>query len=337
MAIRSGLASQVGWAKETTYGTAVTVTKFLPVRNFAFKKVKNTAQGSGIFSGDFLDRGALRDVTTIGATLSWDMEVLNKDMGLFVQALMGTTVTPAIQGAGPAYLQTHTLADPFGKSLTMQGGVPDLTGTVRPYTFTGVKVISAEFTMTPGEMFSVKFTADAQDVTEATGLASVSYPTALDTFDATGGAANVGLAIKTGTFGSEASVDGVSSVTVTITRPSKVDRNNLGNGGKKSEPVLNDKSGAITGTITAEFLDKTKFADLYASDTPTSIVLEALGTLLNATFYYTFRITLPQNYFEGDTPEVGGSDVVSGDFPFTSLYDGTNQPKIEIIEVATTL
>jgi hypothetical protein len=45
-------------------------------------------------------------------------------MGLLLQALMGTTVTPVQQVATAAYLQTHTLADTAGKSLTIQKGVP---------------------------------------------------------------------------------------------------------------------------------------------------------------------------------------------------------------------
>jgi hypothetical protein len=45
----------------------------------------------------------------------------------------------------PAYLQTHPLTDSTGKFFTLQEGVPDLTGTVRPQTFKGGKITSAEF------------------------------------------------------------------------------------------------------------------------------------------------------------------------------------------------
>jgi hypothetical protein len=340
MAIRSGLANQVGFVKEVTYGTGVTVTKFLPVKKADFKLDKGIAQGTGLFSGDFLDRSTQRAKTTRSGTLSMELDVQNKDMGLLIQALMGTTVTPVIQGAGPGYLQTHTLADPFGKSLTIQTGVPELTGTVRPYTFVGCKVLGAEFTMQPDELFTCSLDIDARDVTEATGLASASYATALTPFSiGQGGGATPanGLTVKTGTFGGETTLDGVRQATVNIKRLSKDDRFNLGNAGLKSEPVLNDKTEAITGTLSMEYLDKTKIADLFAADTATSIVIEALGANTNASFYYTFRITLPACYFNGDTPIVDGPDVVTGDFPFVCLYDGTNLPKIEIIEVATTL
>lgn len=341
MALRSGLGNQVGFAKETVYGTGVTVTKFLPVKKADFKLDKGIAQGTGIYAGEFQDRLSQRAKTTRQGVLSMDVDILNKDFGLIIQALMGTTVTPVIQGAGPGYLQTHTLADPFGKSLTIQTGIPEIsTGTVRPHTFVGCKPIQAEFTMQPDELFQASFDFDARDMTEATALATASYATALTPFSiGQGGGASPanGLTVKMGTFGSETVVDGITQAVVSIKRPSKTDRQYAGNAGLKSEPIVNEKTESITGTLTADYLDKTKLADLFHADTSFSLVLEGLGAVTNASFYYTFRITLPGCVFNDGTPTVDGPDVVNGDFPFVSLFDGTNQPKIEILELATTL
>ena len=48
MAVRSGIAGQVGSATESTYGTGVTVTKFNYASKVDFKKVKNVEQGQAL-------------------------------------------------------------------------------------------------------------------------------------------------------------------------------------------------------------------------------------------------------------------------------------------------
>ena len=339
MAIRSGLSGQFGFAKETVYGTSVTPVKFLPVGKADFNYVPVYVQGQGMYSGDLGPRAAQNVLATFDGEGTVEMDILNKDMGLLVQALMGTTVTPLIQGAGPAYLQTHTLADPYGKSLTCQIGATDVAnGTTRPYTLLGTKVVEAEFTFATTDVAKATFTLDAQNQVESTAIASVSYATGLAPFSAPGGG-SAGFVLKTGTVGSETAVDGVTSASVKIDRKSKDDRYYLNNLGKKSEPILNEVVDTITGSINADYLDKTKFWDLYAAGTTTSLVLETTGTLLNASFYYTFRVTIPGIKFNGSSssPTIDGGNIINTDFPWTWVYDGTNLPKIEIIEVATTL
>jgi hypothetical protein len=339
MAIRSGLSNQFGFVKEVTYGTSVAPTKFLPVYTANFDLVQNFVQGGGMFSGDFGPRAAQNVLTTVGGTGSLTMDVQNKDMGLLIQALMGTTVTPVIQGGGPAYLQTHTLADPFGKSLTCQTSLTQQTdGVSKPYTLLGAKVISAEFTAQPGDLFKVAFELDAQNLVESTALASVSYATGLTPFSGGAFGQGTGIAIKTGTVASETLVDGITQITCKINRQSKTDDYRLGNSGKKAEPILNALDATITGTISADYVDKTKFADLWAAGTTTSLVIEAVGVNIASTFNYTFRITVPGIKFtDTGTPDTGGPDVINSDFPYVWVYDGTNLPKIEIIELATTL
>lgn len=339
MAIRSGMSSQVGWAKESTYGTSVTPTKFLPAGAVNFDLVQNYAQGQGLYSGDFGPRSAQNVLTTIGGTGTLPMDVQNKDMGQIIQALMGTTVTPVQQAATTAYLQTHTLADPFGKTLTMQAGVTQQTdGVTKPYTLLGVKPTALELTWTPADPLKASFTLDAQNLVESTSLASVSYATGLSPFTTQGGTAGSGFNVKLGTFGSESAVTGVTQAVCTINRGSQTGRYYANAAGKKAEPILNDTStSVISGTLSADYYDKTQIADLWASGATTSLVLESLGANIASTYFYTFRVTIPSVRFMGDTPNVSGPDVINTDYPWVWLYDGTNLPKIEIMEVATTI
>lgn len=135
MAIGSGLAAQIGFAAESTYGTYVAPTRFLEFNKADLKKVKNTVQGGGLAAGRFAQLGSRRAVTSEAAAGSVEMEVINKGFGLLLAHLLGSSATAVQQGGSTAYLQAHTLGDNFGKSLTTQVGVPDLTGTVRPYTY----------------------------------------------------------------------------------------------------------------------------------------------------------------------------------------------------------
>jgi hypothetical protein len=131
-------------------------------------------------------------------------------------------------------------------------------------------------------------------------------------------------------------VAGVKKVDVKIPRPLKTDRFYFGANGLKAEPLTNARA-QISGSINADFVDKTIWADRFASDAGFSLVVEAKGALIAGTFYQTFRITLPGCYLDGDTPTLSSEDVVNGSFPFSVRFDGTNLPKIEYISTDVTL
>lgn len=326
MAIASGIGSQLGIAAEATYGTYVAPTRFLEPSKASAQKVKNTIQSTGLAAGRLMNLGARRVVTTKAGKGQVSVDVLDRGFGMLFQSLMGSTVTPVQQGATTAYLQTHTLADTFGKSLTVQLGIPNTAGTVTPYTLLGAKVPSAQFTFEVDKPVQSQWDLDAKDITESQTLVAASYSTDSRPFVGTD------TSVKVGAFGSEAAVTGVKKATVKIDRGLKTDRFYFGAQGLKAEPIVGDFA-KITGTISADFVDKTIWADRFAADASFSLVLESVGLLIAGTYFATLRITLPQCFLDGDTPTVDGPDIVSGDFPFTATFDGTNLPKIEYISV----
>jgi hypothetical protein len=328
MAIGSGLGAQVGIAAEVTYGTFLAPTKFIEFTKESLVLKKTTAQSAGIAAGRLLPLSSRRVVTQRQASGTLELEVTNKGMGVLLQSLMGTTVTPVQQGAGPAYLQTHTLADVAGKSLVIQKGVPLTTGTVTDKTFIGCKITSAEFSCGVGEMLAATFDVDAKDCDEAQTLATASYPS-MSPF-------HFGqMAVKTGTFGTETARDGIRKASIKIERPQAVDRFYAGQAGLKKEPISNDQV-KITGSVEMDYVDTT-LDDLHTSDGATSLVLEFVGPLIAATFFETFRITLPAVRFDDAPPAVEGFDVIKPTLSFTGLFDGTNQPKIEYISTDITI
>jgi len=172
MSVASGIASQVGIAPEVTYGTFVAPTRFTQVDKCDLKKVKNVTQGMGLGAGRLMALGSRRVPTLHSGAGTIPFETVNKGMGLWLQALFGSPAAPVQQGTTTAYLQTHTLADNIGKYLSIQHGVPDQTGVVRPYSFTGCKVTSGDFSFDIGAQATVMstYTIDARDVSESQAL-----------------------------------------------------------------------------------------------------------------------------------------------------------------------
>lgn len=319
MAVGSGLGASLGFAPETTFGTYVAPTKFVELTKEDLKKNQVFVQGGGLAAGQLAYAGSRRNVATESGSGSFEIDVPNKGFGLLLQALMGTTVTPVQQGATTAYLQTHAFADNFGKNLTIQKGVPLTTGTVVPYTLLGSKVTSAEFSCgAPGDLLNVNMEFDARQVVDTQTLAAPTYAAGRGNWAFKDGT------LKLGTFGSEVAVSGVKKVTVKIARAMNTDRQYAGQAGLKAEPILNALDQPITGTVEADFLDKTVFADRFSGNTSTSMVWTFVGPQIAAPYNYTFTITIPMVFFEGDTPTVDGPDVVGGSFPFVARSDGTN-------------
>ncbi|MFF8953888.1 phage tail tube protein [Streptomyces sp. NPDC014940] len=328
MAIGSGLGAQLGIAAETTYGTFVAPTKFIEFTKESLVLKKTTAQSAGVAAGRLMPLSSRRVVTRREVSGSIDLEIANKGMGLLLQALMGTSVTPVQQATSTAYLQTHTLASVAGKSLTIQKGVPLTTGTVTDKTFLGCKIISGEFACEVGGMLTGSFEFDGKDCDEGQTLAVAAYSNMAPFHFGQ-------MALKTGAYGTETALDGIRKVSVKIERPQDVERFYANQSALKKEPIENDQV-KITGTLETDYVS-TALDDLHTSDAATSLVWEFIGPNIASTYAETFRITLPAIRLDEGPPAVDGFGVVKPTFNFTALFDGTNVSKIEYMSTDVTI
>ena len=330
----SGVSAQFMYVAEVTYGTPVVVTKGIRQTKASFTRTAQRVQSQGVQSGVLGPVASGYVEATAAGEGSLDIDMQSKGMGLLLSNLMGSS-TSAQQAASAAYLQTHTLADPVGKFMTMQVGRPLRSGTVVPQTASGCKVISAEFSCNVGEILSSSWEIDAQKVDNTTALAAASYTTGAITFHS-------GLmALKMGTYGAESAVSGVRGVSVKIDRPQDTEDYQTSNAvagiGYKSEPVINELT-SITGTVTSDWLAKATFEDLANGMTSTSLVWEFVHTVAIASTYYpTFRSTLPGVFFDSGSQEVEGVSELTHDWSFTWRYDGTNMPRIEYMTSDTAI
>lgn len=329
MGVGSGVGSSVGFAPEVTYGTYVAPTRWVDGTG-RLKRNQATYQGGGMAAGRLVQPGSRRYKTHEGAEGAFETAVVSKFMGHLLNGLMGGTVTPVQQGATTAYLQTHALADPVGQFYTFQSGIPDLGGVVRPYTFLGSQVTAGEFSCEIGGSLQATFDVVSRQAVENQTLAAPSYPLNNEF--------HFGIAaLKLGTFGAEALVDGVRKVSVKVERKRHDGGPYMGNLGLRSKGAINAFDG-ISGTVEADFLDKTVFADRFVSGAPTSLVWEFVGPVIEGAFNETFRIRLPQIFFDGDTPTAESPDVSRTSFPFVARFNGTNPAAtIEYISTDTTL
>ncbi len=330
MAIGSGLAIQLGWSAESTYGTFVAPTKFARIKpEVPITPANKRVQGEGLAAGAYGPYAGHYVETTKGGSAQVSMDLHNKGLGLLLQSLMGGTITPVQQGATAAYLATFPLADPAGKSLTVQAGSPYVGGTVLPQTMRGSRVTSATFSCTAQGVASAQFSLDYREHSTTDSLATASY-SATTVFH--GGQ----LAVKKGTYASETALTRVSAADVTITRGLDTEGFYAGQAGLKTDPLLSGWT-AITVNVTQDWQDKATFQDKALATANESLVVEWVGPVIASTYYETFRVTVPGVLWEPAVQSPSGLGVQSRAWKGTWAFDGTNLPKIETISTDTTL
>jgi hypothetical protein len=302
MAVGSGLGSQLGIAEESTWGTAVAVTRFYPVDSVNVKLMKKPVQGQGLQAGTFVNQGSLRADTATWASGDAMVDFTSKQMGLLMKHALGSAAIVQ-NGATAAWTQTWTLGSTVtGKGLTVQYGAPQTNGTVVPYTIAGCKVSSWDLSCAQTDILKAKFSFVGQTVTTATSLASASYPTASNVFHFKQGSLTV----------AGSPYLGFRDFTLTGDNGLADDMFYLGNAGLIAEPVRKDFTKLnFKGTV--DFVDTTLSA-AYAADTELAIVLSFVGKQIvtgSPNYYETLTITLNGLRVNGDVPVVPGPDILS--------------------------
>lgn len=323
-----GLTTVLGHGAETTWGTAVTPDKFLEINSEGLEEKKEVVQSSSLRGGAVhARRGSRRVVTARWGEGPIELEVVKNGMGRLVNHALGGTSTIVQQAATAAYLQTHSLGSTLGMGLTIQKQLRDESNTVvQKFTMAGTKITSVEFTVDKKGMLMLSLSCDSKTFETTTAAASPSYTTT-STWHFGQAACRIG--------GVAASL--VSGASVKFDRMVDTDRFHFGGAGRKSEQLLNDFP-EISGSLTAEFADPAAIVDKFSADSAHEFVLEFVGDIIASTYAQTFRITIPEIRFLGETPKVGGAGLVTVNHPFQGQYDGTNPDiKVEIISTDTTI
>lgn len=308
MASPAGISAQFGYKSEAVYGTGVVVDKFLPFVSEGIKQDIARMKSRGLRAGRIANFQWKPGTRKIAGGVN--LELPNVNVAPLLKHIFGAVTTT---GAGP-YTHTFTPGDLSGLSFTSQIGRPDLAGTVNPFTYTGCKVAGAEFACSAGEIASLNLDLSAQAESTATGLAVATYPASWAPFVFTEGTLTIaGSAVN------------VKSASVKVDNNMAADRFRLGSAAIKEQ--FRNGMANYTGTVAADFESLTAY-NRFVNGTESALVL----AFNNGSQSLTITCNVE---FDGDTPTVGGPDLLDQPLPFTCTSATSDAAAIQAVLVNT--
>lgn len=319
------LDAQFGIADESTYGTAVTPTRFYEVNpGDGFEYRPNRVQGTGMKVGAIGPRRSRRITPNGDYSASMNHDVLSKGFGLLFHKMFGGT--PTVTSLTGAYQQVFTLGGVL-KPFTGQLGVPRISSdgstTVDPFTATGCTIPSFGFSMANADILKTKYDIDARDMTTATALATASYASGSNLFSFAGCSLYGGTytaptttALATG----GTALANVTDFSVDVNRNADVARWLGGAAGKKAIPIPGQ--AAATGSVGIEYSD-TVYRDGYLADTDFVLVANFRSALITGAIYETVQIAIANMRLDGELPKPTG-ETTKASCSFTALENDTN-------------
>ena len=301
MAIRSGLAAQIGIGVETTVGTAVTPTRFYEFNDESIAQTIERIESEGLRTGNRVLRSDRYASGQIAIEGSFSMDMTADNTAILFKHALGAVATSG------TYLHTCTMSDPFGLGLTIQVGRPGNDGTVRAFTYAGTKISSLDLSVSVGELLSAEFGIIGTTAESIGSVTAASYGSSLELLHFAGAAITVaGTAYPCKDF------------SLSVNNGLTADRFVLGS--QVARQPIAASMAEVTGSITAEFVDATAY----------NRVVNATHAAVVATFTDStgdsITVTVPVARFDGDTPTVGGPDILDQTLNFKGLFNGTDSP-----------
>jgi hypothetical protein len=344
--LRTGLASQLSSpVAEVTYGVApsLSAAKFSAFTAETLELKKTPVQGKGLLQNKEYGVTTRRVITNweAGGTITMDLPAQHLQQWLFPMfgSYGQTPATLTQDGTTGAFKAIHAPGPLEGNSFCIQKGVSTVdNGTIEPFTYVGCKVSDWTVSVQTGQIATLELTNDARNELGGTGNSDPlngSVPSLATYSQPPGGVFHFAQATLF-TGGTLSTTAGVTTVTSPVvagnvktaqvkqTVPLDTTRFNLGLAGFKAEQLQNDLRTA-GGQFTVEWLSSEARYDAFASDTPTALELQFLGPAIGTgSDFSTFTLLLSNVYLEGESPKVGGPEVVVETIPFSALDDGTN-------------
>jgi hypothetical protein len=351
-AVGSGIASQIVYKAETTYGVApsLSTNEALEFKSETMELKKTTVQGTGLAAGKVYPRTNRRVLTNFSTAGGIVMDLQTRFIGTLVEAMVGsygyTLVSPTEIASSGIYKSVHWPTSPYlqGHSLCIQKGVPTADGTVEPFTYTGCKISDWEIAVQTGAIAQLTLSVVGRN--ELAGASTqgdslnASVPS-LATFNSvpgagedlqvfhfreatiyTGGTPSVTSNIVSLT--SENAAANVRSVSIKQSVSLDTSRFFVGGDGFLNEPLENGWR-SLSGQMEVEWLSSEAMYEAFQADTTTSLQVTLTGPTVGGQTYL-FDIIIPNIKLDGETPKVSGPQVVTQAIPFTGLDDETTTP-----------
>ena len=329
-----GSDAQLGYKVESVYGTPETVDTFMPVvLPIGLKPRIGMMQSAARIPGR-ISRNTGGDVHyNEGGEGAVTLELATSGMLEWLRWATGDAPSSAAQGGSAAYLHTFeknigaAAMSIAGTAMTIQVGIPFRTNAVEPFTFSGCKCMSWSLSCEPNAIPQATFNVDSNNSTHTTDLVAPTYAASYDVFswfdDAVIKRAGSALAgVNRFTFTAENGLSGS-------------DRKQFDGTGQYAEPKL---SGEPTAQLELEIepSDLSKTFDDWVSNTGRAWVVEFVGGIAASTYHYTFRLTIPDGYIQGEPPEANSEELLTHSLTIAANDNGTDPLyKLEIINLET--
>ena len=301
MAIRSGLAAQIGIGVESTVGSAATPTRFYEFNDESIAQTIERIESEGLRTGNRVLRSDRYASGQIAIEGSFSMEMTAGNTAILFKHALGAVAT-----AG-SYVHTCTMSDPYGLGLTLEVGRPGNDGTVRAFTYAGCKINSLDLSVSVGELLSADFGVIGTTAEAIGSVTAASYGSSLELLHFAGAAITVaGDAFPCKDF------------SLSVNNGLTGDRFVLGS--QVAQQPIASSLAEVTGSLTAEFVDATAY-NRVVNATHAAIVATFTDSTANS-----ITVTVPVARFDGDTPSVGGPDILDQTLNFKGLFNGTDSP-----------
>lgn len=325
----------VGYKKETTYNTGVTVDRWLPFLDESLDYAREVKQGAGLEVGTGGTMLASRRFSpTMGGSGDLTVECVSKGMGTLLEAALGGAASTLVTGT--TYQQTFTLGSDV-VPMTIQKGLVDAGGTVHPYTFEGCVANSLEFSIPHTEAATLKVGFDVCSLDTAVNYATPTYAADPTLYHWGLASATVGGSVTYPTTTTLATggtaVTNVRDFSLSLSHNIAADRYLMSGGGLKAQPTNGVRS--ISGTMTADYVDDV-LRDALIADTALPIVITMTSEEALSDGYATLQVVLPHCRLDGELPKSNRGNQISTQFKFTVLDDGTNEALWFLLRTADT-
>lgn len=305
MAIRSGLAAQLGFGAESTVGTAVTPNRWTEFTSESLALTIERIESEGLRAGNRVVRSDRWTAGQRSVEGSFSLDLTAENSGILFKHLLGAASTT---GAGP-YTHECTLGDPHGLAFTMEVGRPDNSGTVRAFTYSGVKLSEATFANEVNGLLTGEFSVIGKD--ETTGsITSASYPASQELLSFVGATITVG-----------GSSYNCTDISISVNTGLDAERYSLGSATIR-EPVAASMV-EITAEVNAEFASLTEY-NRVVNGTTAALVAKWEGSVISGGVKRSIEFNMPVVRFDGSTPTVDGPGIVQQPLTAKALYNGTD-------------
>lgn len=309
MPVAGGLNAQLGIAEEVTPGTPVVVSRFLEFDKENLSQGFERVDHSGLRTGRRILGANNYSVGRQSAEGDLEMVLQTKGQAVLFKHALGAVATTTPAGGTLSRAHKCTVGDLDGKSLTVQVGMRDDTGTARPKTLAGCKIAKWSLEVKENDHPMLSIGIDGMSSTLATALATASYPAGQEDYFATQAVVKVA--------GAEVEC---SELKLDVDNGLMLERYYLQASlpGTKKQQLEGDAMREIKGSCKLSFPDLVAY-NRFVNNAQSSLQLTFTGPIIEGAIAHSVDALIPAVRWDGKTPAVDGVGLIPVELDFVAV------------------